>query len=298
MTISDLGSGNAANGNYTYKWAIEPRASAGASNAIDGDHPFNNKSEPLLVGTNTTGNLTVDFNQSSTDGQPLVVGTNSSVKITVIGGGNSSTSRTVPVVVGTNNTVIGAENLPHNGQVPLLVATNSTVEFVLKDDTYSKGSTPLVLGTNITIGSQEDTLVNNALNNKSNYQWNLTGGDNVSSVRISRNPLSGEGDVIVGDDSLSAGGSSLTAASNADFFRNLFGAGQAPNPDYIYDFGLDNSGGNFRIWGVDFNQFAGTSVSSLGGDPLSAGYSFGDGMTNSNNSGVNLPIVGTNNTIF
>ena len=253
------------------------------TNFMGGGNTSSDKSEPLLVGTNTTGNLILDLNNPTTDGEPLVVGANNSVKITVIGG-NSSSSGTEPVVVGTNNTIIGAENIPSNGSVPLIVATNSTVEFIAGDDTSSSGTTSLVLGTNKTIGSEERVTDSNAPNNDANYQWNLTSG-------------TGGGYMAAGGDSLTGGGDSMTAGSDADFFRNLFGAGQAPNPDYTYDFGSQNSGGNFMPGGVDLSMSMGTSSSSSG-DTFATNCSFGGGMTNSNNSGADLPIAGSNNTIL
>ncbi len=253
------------------------------TNFMGGGNTSSDKSEPLLVGTNTTGNLILDLNNPTTDGEPLVVGANNSVKITVIGG-NSSSSGTEPVVVGTNNTIIGAENIPSNGSVPLIVATNSTVEFIAGDDTSSSGTTSLVLGTNKTIGSEERVTDSNAPNNDANYQWNLTSG-------------TGGGYMAAGGDSLTGGGDSMTAGSDADFFRNLFGAGQAPNPDYTYDFGSQNSGGNFMPGGVDLSMSMGTSSSSSG-DTFATNSSFGGGMTNSNNSGADLPIAGSNNTIL
>lgn len=254
------------------------------TNFMGGGNTSSDKSEPLLVGTNTTGNLILDLNNPTTDGEPLVVGANTSVKITIIGGGNSSSSSTEPVVVGTNNTIIGAENIPSNGSAPLIVTTNSTVEFIAGDDTSSSGTTSLVLGTNKTIGSEERVTNSNAPNNDANYQWNLTS-------------ITGGSSMAAGGDSLTGGGDSMTAGSDADFFRNLFGAGQAPNPDYTYDFGSQNSGGNFMPGGVDLSMSMGTSSSSSG-DTFATNSSFGGGMTNSNNSGADLPIAGSNNTIL
>lgn len=254
------------------------------SNTSGGSAP-SDKSEPLLVSTNTTGELTLDLNQSSSGTEPLVVGSNNSVKITVIGGGNSSSSGTEPVIVGTNNTIIGAENIPSNGSVPVIVATNSTVEFIAGDDTSSSGTTSLVLGTNKTIGREERLIDSNAPKNDANYQWNLTSG-------------AGAGSMAAGGDPLTGGGDSMTAGSNPDFFRNLFGAGQPPNPDYTYDFGVENSSGNFRPGGIDLSMSMGGASSSSSGDPFATDSSFGGGMTNSNNSGADLPIAGSNNTIL
>lgn len=250
-----------------------------------GGSAASDKSEPLLVSTNTTGNLTLNLNESSTDSEPLVVGSNNSVKITVIGGGNSSSSGTEPVVVGTNNTIIGAENIPSNGNVPVIVATNSTIEFIAGDDTSTSGTTSLVSGTNKTIGSEERVITSNAPNNDANYQWDLTSG-------------TGGGSMAAGGDSLTGGGDSMTAGGNADFFRNLFGAGQAPNPDYTYDFGTQNSGGNFMPGGVDLSMSMGGASSSSSGDTFAPDSSFGGGMTNSNNTGTDLLIAGSNNTFL
>jgi len=44
---------------------------------------------------------------------------------------------------------------------------------------------------------------------------------------------------------------STSGSGNADFFRNLFGAGQAPNPDYEYEFDSQQGSGNFMPGGVD-----------------------------------------------
>jgi len=95
------------------------------------------------------------------------------VKVTVFGSADESSSGSEPV--GTNNKVTGAENVPVM-VAPLLVTTNSTVEFVYGGETSSSDTTPLVVATNKTIGSEERITESNAPKNDANYQWDLTSG--------------------------------------------------------------------------------------------------------------------------
>jgi len=85
--------------------------------------------------------------------------------------------------------------------------------------------------------------------NDANYQWDLTsgaGGDHQ--LVVGGSMAAGEGSMAGGD--LTGGGDSTSGSSN-DFFRNLFGAGQAPNPDYEYEFDSQQGSGNFMPGGVD-----------------------------------------------
>jgi len=265
-----------------------------------GGDAASDQSEPLLVGTNSKGDLTIDLNQSSSDSEPFVVGSNDTLKITVFGSADKSSSGSEPVVVGTNNKVTGAENVPSNGSAPLLVTTNSTVEFVYGGETSPSGTTPLVVDTNKTIGSEERITESNAPKNDANYQWELTSGGGAGSMPASGDSLTGGGGSMpAGGDSLTGGGDSTSGSGNADFFRNLFGAGQAPNPDYKYEFDSQQGNGNFMPGGVDSSSLMGSSSnSSDGGSAFGAGSSALGGFGNSNNSGDVPLTAGSNNTFL